>query len=249
MLLGQTYPSPGPGRNLAATGLPSPIAALNICGDTTGSSACTPSSSTSVRDSSGNGHDGTWSGTSCGTSYNYSAASNGLPYAGCGNGTDTHISLANPSTLGRNSTVTLSIWVKPTGSYTTYRAMISKRDVGTGVNYETDLATSTGRFIYYDGSSIVSSTYVPPTGQWTHLLASVNGTVLNLYANGTNVLRNATVVAPVDTKGSYVFVGDVQPGSQDFVGTYNYAYIFPAAFTDAQALSLCRDQEGSLGVC
>jgi len=106
-----TGASQNPGPELTFAGQPSPVPAplayWPMCGD----ASCTPSSSKTIPDISGNGYTATWSGTPAGTTGYYSASSGTpKPYSAYTDGsTDTAVT----STLVSNVTTnwTMTMWV------------------------------------------------------------------------------------------------------------------------------------------
>ena len=99
--------------------LPAPNLFWRLCGDTSSSSGCTPSSSSVAYDASGNGYTGTLNGTQAGTTDWYVAASGrtSIPYALFLNGTNDYVTASSSfSSTGRDVPLSLCAWVYPAAS-------------------------------------------------------------------------------------------------------------------------------------
>lgn len=100
------------------------------------------------------------------------------------------------------STVTACCWVRPLAATGTYELLAAKRNSnGSSTAFQIFLNTGNRRFGYYNGTNAAVGTFAPPTGEWTHLLATVTGTALTLYANGT-LTDSITVSGGVGNGGS-----------------------------------------------
>ena len=104
----QSVPMGALPSNSTVVTVPPPNGAWKLCGDTTISSGCVPSTSTVAYDFSGNGNNGTWAGTQSGTSFWYSASTYSLPYMGYFDGTNNVVSATPPTGV---SSVTVNFWM------------------------------------------------------------------------------------------------------------------------------------------
>ena len=102
---------------------------------------------------------------------------------------------------------TIEFWIRPNGNYGNYRTMVAKRN-GSATAWEVYLRTGTGVLSWYNGSNYESSA-VPVAGVWNFITAVYDGTYINLYLNGSRVLRSA--VSNTDIS-SQVMIAAAPPG-------------------------------------
>jgi hypothetical protein len=104
-------------------------------------------------------------------------------------GASDYLQIANDTTLIlAGSLWTIECWVKPSGDYTSYRTIFSKR-AGT-TSYEGYLRTGTGVISYYNGINHESST-VLDANSWSHCAWVYDGANINIYVNGVIVKTSA----------------------------------------------------------
>ena len=109
--------------------------------------------------------------------------------SGLFDGTNDYLSIANNSALNLSGgSYTIEFWIRPTGNYANYNCIIAKRAASTA--WEVYLRITTGYLSFYDGTERVSSV-TPTANVWSHVAAVYNGTTINLYLNGVNVLSTA----------------------------------------------------------
>jgi len=116
-------------------------------------------------------------------------------------GVDDYVDLGDVNSLTGNFSV--SAWVRPTSVTGAYQTAVGKRVSAAGAcNYELAVDTTSAKFSWYshNGSSgdYVESSQVLANDTWYHLVVTLAGTTLNMYANGSNVksahtLSNAVV--------------------------------------------------------
>ena len=102
-------------------------------------------------------------------------------------GSDDYIDFGNDSSLQINGDITITGWIKPTGT-TSNRPIVYKRDSG-GTNYQFFMDTSNPpKLKFYDGSGEHASTSALVKDQWNHVAISINSGVSNesiFYINGS----------------------------------------------------------------
>ena len=102
-------------------------------------------------------------------------------------GSDDYIDFGNDSSLQINGDITITGWIKPTGT-TSNRPIVYKRDSG-GTNYQFFMDTSNPpKLKFYDGSGEHTSTSALVKDQWNHVAISINSGVSNesiFYINGS----------------------------------------------------------------
>jgi hypothetical protein len=186
-------------------------------------------SGTVAHDETGNGYDGTYTGT-------YTL---GVPGALTGD-PDTAVTLdgiTGQVDVGDNFDFagqvpfSLEAWVKPTVIDTTYRHVVTKMafdnggdpQVGTYVILEQG-ATILGFERWQDAAAelTVETATFPAAGSWAHVVATYDGTVGELYVNGAAVQANASV-GGVTASGVHMLWGNVMQGVLDEIAAYDHA--------------------------
>jgi len=102
-------------------------------------------------------------------------------------GNGDYISVPDNSVLDITNTISISTWIKHSGNTAGYETILAKR--GTSTNYETYLHTSTRKFGFYAGGSIVTSNISLPLNEWHHVVSVTNSTTTVFYLDG---IRNGT---------------------------------------------------------
>jgi len=122
--------------------------------------------------------------------------------------------------------LTLSAWIKSDGETGDYRTIIANRSPSGGSNFQLYLRITSGVLGYYNGTEYYG-TYVPPTGKWTYVAATVDistsGTVLTLYANGVSV-HTATISNPTSNTSNVLTIGKYS--GEDFIGEISQIRIY-----------------------
>jgi hypothetical protein len=130
-------------------------------------------------------------------------------------GTNDYLSISNNTALNLSGgSYTIEFWIRPSGNYANYNAIIAKRISGTGTTaWEVYLRITTGYLSYYNGTEYVSSV-TPTANVWSHIAAVYNGSTINLYLNGVNVLSTAVGNSDVDAP---IYIGSFST-SEYYVG-------------------------------
>jgi fibronectin type 3 domain-containing protein len=190
-------------------------------------------SGTSVADQSGNGNTGTltnatWAGAAAGK------FGNALSF----NGTNAYVSVADSSSLDLTSGMTIEGWVKP-NTVTGFHTMIVKETSGNLV-YGLYAGSDTNKpqsQVTVGSPRLVDSSTTIPTGSWSHLAATYDGTTERLYVNGTQVGSLAiagtiaTSTSPLKIGGNAIW-GEWFSGLIDEVRVYNRALSASEITTD-----------------
>jgi hypothetical protein len=131
-------------------------------------------------------------------------------------GTNDYLSIPNNTNFNLSGgSYTIECWIRPTGNYSGYNAIISKRiGVSASSAWQIYLRISTGVFSFYDGTERVSSV-TPTANVWSHVAAVYNGSTINLYLNGVSVLSTAIVNTDYDAP---ILIGSVPAGNEYFNG-------------------------------
>lgn len=124
----------------------------------------------------------------------------------------------------RNQDWTIEGWIRPTGDWSKYNTIISKRGNGGGEGTDGDwqlyLRQSNGVLSFYPGTiGGQESGAVPYANVWNHVAAVRNGKVITLYLNGISVL--SFVADTLYTTNRKVYVGGWPAGNEYFYGHMN----------------------------
>ena len=110
---------------------------------------------------------------------------------------------------------TLEAWIYPSGNYTGYNTIITKRILySSSCAWEIFLAINTGYLAFFNGT-IYSSSVTPNANSWNHIAAVYDGTNINLYLNGVRVLQTAITNT---NYGAPVEIGNFITGPELFIG-------------------------------
>ena len=225
-----------PGTVTTGTGvIPALTGFWKICGDTASSSACTPSSSTSVRDSSGNAYTGTWTGTQGGTSNWYSAAVS-EPYAGFFDGSTNYITTGwTPSSVTGFTIVAREY----TSANITEQTLLGNYDGTNGIiMYAVNNPLPPAGNLFFNfvmfssgSASAVQGAALLPLNQWNCVVGThaAGSSTLYLYINGT-LTGTQTLSAVTDPPNGSVFtIGKDSTGTNHFwQGLIGDVRVYPA---------------------
>lgn len=133
--------------------------------------------------------------------------------------------------------ITVGVWVFPQAATGTYELLAGKRNGnGSSTAFQIFLNTGNRRFGYYNGTNIAVGTFAPTAGQWVHLLATVSGTALGLYVNGT-LFDSLTVSGGVGNGGSefpLMFGANTQASGEYYSGLLDDVRIYNRALSAAE---------------
>jgi len=111
--------------------------------------------------------------------------------------------------------MTAECWIYPTGGYSTFRTIFTKRVSGvTTTAYEGFLAQTTGYISYYNGTQY-NSAVAPTQNAWNHIAWVHNGTNIRIFLNGVTILNTAAATTEVNQP---LVIGGVRGYSQWFSG-------------------------------
>ena len=188
-------------------------------------------SGTTVKDSSGNGNNGTI-GTATWTPYGkYGSA---LSF----DGVTSFVTINDSASLDLTTGMTLEAWVDPPTADSTWSDIIYKGKGGVD-NYYIEASSP---FNYAPGCGGVlggTSTTIFDTNQltlaqvWTHLAATYDGSLLKFYVNGTQVASQPQTGNIMTSTGTLQIGGDTSNG-QYFTGGIDDVRIYNYALTPAQ---------------
>lgn len=167
---------------------------------------------------------------------------------------DQSVEVPASSPLAFTGSFTLAAWVRPTlAANGTQRAIISKRDDGTGYpnGYELKLDSSLKlTALVHDGTGPigVSSGTAVPVGSWTHVAATyaASSGVLTLYRNG--VSDGFAVSVPPPAAGTSSFWIGNGPGTDPFEGNIDEVRAYSRALLPAEVAILMNGQLPATGL-
>jgi len=206
-------------------------------------------SGTSAADSSGNGNTGTLTN---GPPWTAGMLNGALTF----NGTNQYVNLGGAASLAGGSAVTVSAWVKSTGSD---GEIVARRDLSQGsMSWEllitggkarfTNMTSAGSNFDYQvtSGSSI-------STGVWTHIAGVYTSSdgVLRIYVNGVadgTTIGSGTIAAHSGVK---TFVGAYSDASSlpanSFAGTIDDVRVYNRALSASDVMTLYTSTGGTSG--
>lgn len=143
-------------------------------------------SGTSLADSSGTGNNGTVSGATW-----VSAGRTGFGNALSFDGADDLVSIADSNSLDLTNGMTLEAWVKPADQQG-WTTLLMKERTGDALAYALYSSDNTnnppaGYIFGSGGENRIGATSSLPLNVWSHLTLTYNGSMLQMYVNGTLV--------------------------------------------------------------
>ena len=143
-------------------------------------------------DLSGNGNTGTLTGSPTWVSGIYNSSVNF-------NGSSNYITINNSTSLNIRAPITLSAWIYPT-STASFQNVISKRNTTSPYSLRINNGTNL-EYYFHDGTATREyiKTGVIKLNTWQFVAATNDGTNINLYVNGVNVLSTTTPYTPATT--------------------------------------------------
>lgn len=139
-------------------------------------------------------------------------------------GTSDNLVIQNNSAFDlTNQDWTIEGWIRPTGDWSKFNIIISKRGNGGGEGTDGDwqlyLRQSNGVLSFYTGTTGQESGSTPLVNIWNHVAAVRNGRIITLYLNGISVL--SFVADTLYTANRKVYVGGWSAGNEYFYGNMN----------------------------
>lgn len=197
---------------------------------------------TQIKDMSGYGYDGSFTSTT--VSYDNTGGRmyfNGSSYVTIG----TNAAYASPSNI------TLDFWAYPTTT-SSYQYLISNaRDCcGTYYGYEMWFNLGTPSFQIWNGTSAgVSAGTTVPLNQYVNIVGTYNGSVLNIYVNGTLSGTTNTTLGIGASASFTTYLGRMGMSSAyALTGYISTARIYNRALTDVERLQNFNDGRRRFGL-
>jgi chitodextrinase len=207
----------------------SPATAVTQAGTISGlvaSYAFDEGTGTTVNDSSGHGNAGTVSGTTWTSSGIFGGA---LVF----NGTTSLVTVPDSSSLRLTNGMTLEAWVNPSSATPSWRDVIYKGNDNYYLEASSDQGLPTGGGTFGGASRNVFGGGALPTGSWTHLAFTYDGSTLRLYANGVQVGSQAAT-SPITVSSNPLQIGGDSLYGQKFAGKIDEVRVYDGALTASQ---------------
>jgi RHS repeat-associated protein len=123
-----------------------------------------------------------------GTVTSATSAAGEIGWGGNFSGSSQYVDIGNPSKLQITGDLTIEAWVKPT-DYSNYNGIVSKSNRNLPGPYDWYLVKGSGVPVLYRGNGSVYAwvvaTGAPAAGQWSHVAATMSGTAVAHYLNGS----------------------------------------------------------------
>lgn len=161
-------------------------------------------------------------------------------------GTDDHLNVPHNSSLNLSSAGTFSVWVNMNTTHTVDYPYLFAKWAGSDENYTffTKVTGQTaGKFVmrYWDGSSALSSSTEINRGVWVHLAATLDGSNLIYYVNGS--ADNTVSMGMGTTNTGDLKIGIHPSDIRPFPGLMDEAAIFNTKLSAAQISNIYKGEE------
>ena len=161
-------------------------------------------------------------------------------------GSDDYINVPHDTSLSLSSAGTFSVWVKMDTSHSIDYPYLFAKWAGSDENY-TFFTKVTGesagkfRMRYWDGSSVQSSATEINRGEWVHLAATLDGSNLIYYVNGS--ADNTVSMGMGTTNTGDLRIGYSPSNIRSFPGLIDEAAIFSTKLSSAQISNIYKGEE------
>ncbi|WP_270888226.1 LamG-like jellyroll fold domain-containing protein [Pedococcus sp. 5OH_020] len=179
-------------------------------------------SGTTATDSSGQGNTGTLNGPSW-------TSSGRLGGALVFDGVNDRVDIADSTSLGLTSGMTLEAWVRPTTTSGWRSVLVKERPGGRAYSlYSSDASSHPSSVLRLKSDVAVAGPAVLPVGTWSHVASTYDGVTHRLYVNGLQVAavprsgKIGTSAKPLRIGGNTI-AGEWFSGAIDEVRVYNRA--------------------------
>ncbi len=176
-------------------------------------------------DISGNSNNGTISNATWSTAGKFGKA---LSF----NGTNASVSIPDSSLLDLTTGMTIEGWVNPAASGGFRTMMVKERpgDLVYGLYSSSDTNRPQSQVTVGGTARLLNATATIPSGSWTHLAATYDGTTQRLYVNGTQVSTLA-ISGTILTSNSPLKIGGNSIWGEWFAGLIDEVRVYNRALT------------------
>ena len=185
-------------------------------------------SGTTAADQSGNGNTGTIANATWATIGKFGKA---LSF----NGTNAAVTVPDSSSLDLTTGMTLEAWVNPNpgGDFRTLVVKERPGDLVYGLYSSSDTNRPQSQVTIGGTVRLLNGTATIPTGAWTHLAATYDGTTQRLYVNGTQVSTLA-VSGAITTSNNPLKIGGNSIWAEWFTGLIDEVRVYNRALSAAE---------------
>ncbi len=188
-----------------------------------------------VKDSSGNGHDGTILGT---PTYVDGPAGKGkgILFPGTA-GNAVNLGTFNPSE--KTGMLSVSLWAKWNGLTTFWQGLIGKRDSWAAgeTMWQIEAAQATGNLSFARYNITAGTAPALKVGEWAHIAVTFDKTTARFYVNGTQTGAGAWSFGP-DWEASLQIGCDSANGGNPFNGAIDEVKLYDIVLTPPEILAL-----------
>jgi Concanavalin A-like lectin/glucanases superfamily/Pectate lyase superfamily protein/Fibronectin type III domain/Abnormal spindle-like microcephaly-assoc'd, ASPM-SPD-2-Hydin len=195
-----------------------------------------------AHDISGQGNNGTWSGTPSSPSGTYYTTGVVGPYAGYFDGSDDSVTVGTQPIYEFTGPFTLSAWVNTVASGT----ILSMQNGGDN-GYNLGINFGVIRFCVYANTTqncAGGGSYPLSSPAWTYFTAVFDGSNISVYANGA-FLASSPAPAPTASTGPLAFGVAQRGGYSDFIGSLDDIRIYNRALSANEISSLYNTDVGA----
>lgn len=194
-------------------------------------------SNTIAFDTSGNGNNGTWNGSTTNSSY-YTGGIVGS-YAGEFNGVNDYVNIATSSIWAPTTGLTVSAWVDPSSLPNPASRVVGNFTSG-GLGYALSPAVGTPRLLLGNGSitTLSGSSNTLIINSWQLLTGTWDGTTAKLYLNGTFQTSTAFTGLAYSATAPLLISRDALNSQYFFAGSINDVRIYNRALSAAEIKAL-----------
>jgi glucose/arabinose dehydrogenase/predicted phage tail protein len=180
---------------------------------------------TTTADASGNAN----TGTITAAAWTQGRYGNGLSF----NGINSMVQVAASASLNLTSGMTLSAWVQPTASQSSWRTIVQKQSDAyfLHASSEAPLRPAGGGTMGGDVNYVIGPTAIP-VNTWTHVALTYDGATLRLYVNGTQVATRAAG-GSIQTTTNPLWIGSNTYGER-FQGLIDEVRVYNRALTPTE---------------
>jgi chitodextrinase len=188
---------------------------------------------TITSDGSGNGNTGTLAGATWTNSGKYG---NAIAF----DGATSYVTTPDSTSLDLGTTGTIEAWVK-LSSLNRWQSVIAKGNANRNELHNYALEISNGnRYVCFLGSGsatrMLTSTVTATSGQFTHIACVWNGSVFQMYINGTLNASTSQSLTPA-ANSSPLYIGQFGGNTDRLNGVIDEVRVYDYALTSAQVQS------------
>jgi len=159
--------------------------------------------------------------------------------AGVFNGTSSYIDCGNDSSLQIRNSLTMSVWIKPDNLTNATGGILCKSDFNDNFgDYEIHQSTDKIRFLLNNNSPLnVLTSNTSITTNWTHVVATYDGTTKKIYING-QLSNSANFTGQINNSFTNLRIGSYYNAALVFAGLIDDVRIYNRALSETEIKTL-----------